>query len=231
MAEENNNKETPKSAASPDQAETNEELFDEYLKPKRFNPRFWVWIVLVVAAILMAFIYKVTVVDTTVAPRDLKDAVELINLDSQWVESEKIDTKDFKGIVLVPQISFQVRNVGKIDLQDVYFLGVFRLLDRAKTLGEGFEMTLKKPLKPGQESERITLTCQFGYRASSKVAFKKNSKEWGTSMVEVFTKTGASQLIFLKNFYISRKIEGLEVDFKLTDKSVEELMTTPPTGK
>jgi hypothetical protein len=109
-------------------------------------------------------------------------------------------------------------------LRNVFFLGEFRLLDRAKTLGEGFQMAFKKPVNPGEKSERIILTCLAGYRASSKMAFKNNIKEWKRAMVEIYIKTGSSKLIFLKTFYITRKIEGLDVDIQLTDKTADELM-------
>lgn len=200
------------------------EFLEEYLKPKRYKPRFWVWVTVVISAIILVIIYKSTVIDTEVNPEALKPSIEMFNLDSQWVVSEEIDTKEFKGIVLVPQISFQVRNIGNVVLRDVYFLGEFRLMDRAGTLGEGFLMAFKKPVNPGQESERIVLTCMAGYRASSKMAFKNNIKEWKRAMVEIYVKTGSSKLIFLKTFYITRKIEGLDVDIQLTDKSAEELM-------
>ncbi len=225
MVDQNEKQENPGSEPSQSTGNGNsEKILEDYLKPKRLQPRFWIWVGLTIVAIIMVLVYKITVVDTTISQEELKSSVELFNLDSQWVEKEKIDTEEFKGIVLVPQFSFHVRNVGKVDLHNIYFLGVFRLMDRAKALGEGFEMTLKKPLKPGQESERIVLTCQFGYRASSKMAFKNNSKEWRTAMVQVFTKTGASKLLLLNTFYISRKIEGLEVDITLTDKSADELI-------
>jgi hypothetical protein len=202
--------------------EYHEDILEEYLKPKRFQPRFWVWVSFCVAAILLIIIYKTTVLDSAIGPEQLKAGLELFNLDSQWVVSEQIDNKEFKGIVLVPQISFQVRNVGKVVLRYVYFLGVFRLVDQAKILGEGFEMALKTPLDPGKVSERIVLTCQFGYRASSRQAFKQNSKEWRRALVETYAKTGASDLISLKTFYISRRIEGLDMDIKLTDMPTGE---------
>lgn len=204
--------------------EGGEEIFEEYLRPKRYKPRFWVWVTLTISAIILVIIYKITVIDTAVNPAELKPAIEMFNLDSQWVILEEIDTKEFKGIVLVPQISFQVRNVGRLVLRDVYFLGEFRLLDRPKTLGEGFQMAFKKPVNPGEESERIVLTSMAGYKASSKMAFKKNINEWKRAMVEIYVKTSSSKLIFLKTFYITRKIEGLDLDIQLTDKSAEELM-------
>jgi hypothetical protein len=217
MSEENEKKETVT-------GEDKEEIFEEYLKPKRYKPRFWVWVTLVISAIILVIVYKITVIDTAINPEELKPSIEIFNLDSQWVVLEEIDTKEFKGIVLVPQISFQVRNIGNVVLRNVYFLGEFRLLDRAKNLGEGSQMAFRKPLNPGETSERIVLTCGAGYRASSKTAFKNNIKEWKRAMVEIYVKTGSSKLIFLKIFYITRKIEGLDVDIKLTDKSAEELM-------
>jgi len=217
MSEENEKKETIT-------GEDKEEFLEEYLKPKRYKPRFWVWVTMVISAIILVIIYKTTVIDTTINPAELKPAIEMFNLDSQWVVLEEINTKEFKGIVLVPQISFQVRNVGKVVLRNVYFLGEFRLMDRAGTLGEGFQMAFKKPVNPGQESERIVLTCMAGYRASSKMAFKNNIKEWKRALVEIYIKTGSSKLIFLKTFYITRKIEGLDIDIQLTDKPAEELI-------
>lgn len=217
MSEENEKKETVT-------GEAEGEFLEEYLKPKRYKPRFWVWVTLVISAIILVIIYKITVIDTAINPEELKPSIEIFNLDSQWVVLEEIDTKEFKGIVLVPQISFQVRNIGKVVLRNVFFLGEFRLLDRAKNLGEGFQMAFKKPVNPGQESERIVLTCSAGYKASSKLAFKNNIKEWKRAMVEIYIKTGSSKLIFFKTFYITRKIEGLDVDIQLTDKSAEELM-------
>lgn len=217
MSEENEKKETVT-------GEGGEEILEEYLKPRRYKPRFWVWVTLTISAIILVIIYKITVIDTAINSAELKPAIEMFNLDSQWVVLEEIDTKEFKGIVLVPRISFQVRNVGNVVLRNVFFLGEFRLLDRPKNLGEGFQMAFKKPVNPGEESKRIVLTCMAGYRASSKMAFKTNIKEWKRAMVEIYIKTGSSKLIFLKTFYITRKIEGLDVDIQLTDKTADELM-------
>ena len=201
-----------------------EPILEDYLKPKRLQPKFWRWVILTIIFVILVYIYKVTVLDPTIDPEELKTSMEIFNINSQWVVSEKIDTPDFKGIVLVPQISFQIRNIGKVNLQYVYFLGVFRLLNRAKPLGEGYRMTLKKPLEPGKESEKIILTSRFGYRASSRQAFNKYSKDWRSAMVQIYVKTGASKLFFFKSFYISRKIEGLEIDIKITDKPVTDIM-------
>jgi hypothetical protein len=197
--------------------EPGEEILEEFLKPRRYRSKFWLGVFLLVTFIILAFVYKSCVIDTTIEPKVLKASMEMFNISSQWVESEKVNSPDFKGIVLVPQISFRVRNIGKVELYYVYFLGVFRLSDSTKVIGEGFNMAFKKTLKPGQESEPIVLTSKFGYNASSKEAFYRNAKDWKTAVVQIFVRSGASNLFPLKSFYISRRIEGLEIDVKITN--------------
>ncbi|MGE5343293.1 MAG: hypothetical protein ACM3SY_17630 [Candidatus Omnitrophota bacterium] len=209
------------------QMESSDDIVGEYLKPKFRTTKFWLWVILFLIFGAMAYIYKATVIDTTIDPKELKASIVFSQIRSQWIESEKIDTPDFKGIVLVPQIAFRIRNIGKTNLQHVYFLGVFRLLENTKTLGEGFGMAFKKPVKPGQESEEVVLTSKFGYRATSKRAFYTNAKDWQSAMVQIFARSGTSNLVALKSFYIDRRIQGLEVDVTIigglkTDKSVSK---------
>jgi hypothetical protein len=201
-----------------------EDILEEYLKPRRFQIKFWRWVILSIAFVILVFVYKTCVLDPTLSPEELVSSMEIFNIDSQWILSEELDTPEFKGIVLVPQISFQVRNIGKAELYYVFFLGVFRLLDRPKALGEGTFVAFKKPLKPGEESERITLNSKFGYRGSSKQAFKKYYKEWRSAMVQIYVRSGTSNLSFLKSFYISRRIEGLDVDVTVTDKQYKDIV-------
>ncbi|NIM12059.1 MAG: hypothetical protein GTO45_08065 [Candidatus Aminicenantes bacterium] len=201
-----------------------EDILEEYLKPKRLQIKFWRWVILAIVFVILVIVYKTWVIDPTLPPEELVASMEIFNIESQWIKSEELDTPDFKGIVLVPQISFQVRNIGKAELYYVYFLGVFRLLDRPKALGEGTFVAFKKPLKPGEESERITLNSKFGYRGSSKQAFKKYYKEWRSAMVQIYVSSGTSRLSFLKSFYISRRIEGLDVDITVTDKQYKDIV-------
>ncbi len=77
-------------------------------------------------------------------------------------------------------------------------------------------MTLRRPLPPAGESDRITLKAGFGYRASSATAFEKNKENWRNALCELFVKSHNSGLISVKTFYISRKIDGqgIEVEIK-----------------
>jgi hypothetical protein len=154
--------------------------------------------------------------DKPLAPEKIKSSIEVFNISSHWVVKKKIEEDDFKGIVLVPEISFRVRNVGDSELSYVFLLGVFRFLDNGKTIGEGFKTVFKEPLKPGKESDKLKLTSELGYRASSAEAFEKNQRDWQSAYVEIFVKFRSSKLVFLKSYYISRKIQGRKnIDVKI----------------
>jgi len=218
MSEKDENKDIP-------QAGQQEQILAEYIIPLYKQPKFWRWIFLGIVAVVMVLIYKVTIIDKTIDPEVLKSSIEIFNIDSKWVVSEEVDTPEFKGIILVPQISFQVRNIGSVKLSYVRFLGIFSLLGKPKDLGDSVYVAFKKPLEPGiVDSQRIILTAKYGYKATSKQAFSKNSKEWRSCAVDVLVSSGTSQLIKLKTYYVSRRIDGIEIDIKMTDKPMEEIV-------
>ncbi len=188
---------------------------DEYFEPKRFGSKFWLSVSLIIITIGFILFYKFGVIDQSITGEELKSSIEFFDINSQWVVKQKIDTDEFKGVILVPQISFRVRNIGSQDLKNVFLLGVFSFLDTGKTIGEGYEMILKDGLPPEGESRRVTLTSGFGYRATSERAFDKNQKDWRTTFVEIFARSRNSKLTFVKSFYISRKIEGLDIEVRL----------------
>lgn len=191
-----------------------EVLFDEYINRSRFGPKFWVGVTMAIAFVISVIVYKTVVLDKIVEPEVLKSSLEIFDIDSQWVVKEEVHEKDFHGIILVPQISFRFRNVGTEKLSYVYVLSVFRLLNRPKALGEDNKMSLRDGLEPGGESERIVLTCGFGYRATSKEAFARNTERWQNASAEIYIRAGSSEMVLFNTYYIIRKIEGLEKEVK-----------------
>jgi hypothetical protein len=192
-----------------------EEILDEYIKPWWQNSKIWLGVAVLVIAAVFAVVYKKTVVNTSITPAELKAAVVLFDISSQWKVTEKVSDEDFQGIILAPEVSFRIRNVSKKDLSYVFLLGVFRFMDTGKVIGEGYRMTLRQGLPPGGESGRVTLNAGFGYRASSAAAFEKHKQDWRNSFCEVFAKSHNSGLTMLKTFYISRKIEGQDVEVEI----------------
>jgi hypothetical protein len=196
----------------------NDVLFDEYVNRSRFGSRFWLSVTLVFCVIVAAVVYKVAVLDKIIPPEVLKASLQVFDIDSQWVVQQEVHEPDFNGIILVPQVSFRFRNIGKIDLSYVSVLGVFRLLNQPRSIGEDNKLIFRDTLKPGGESERIVLTSGFGYRATSKEAFARNSKEWQNATVEIYIKSGSSVYIFFNNFFIIKRIEGLDMGIDINIK-------------
>jgi hypothetical protein len=190
-------------------------LLEDYITKKRFSSKFWVKVTVFLFILLFAYIFKTSVFEDKMNPEVLQSSVEIFDISSHWVVKEEVDEPDFKGIVLVPEISFRIRNIGKIDFQYVLMIGVFRLQNSAKPIGEGYRMLFHDPLAPGSESDRIVITSPFGYRATSKQAFDKNSRNWRSSLVEIYVKLPGFGMLPIKNFYIDRKIEGLNIEIKV----------------
>ena len=197
------------------EVQQNQEILQEYYQSFWRTSKFWLGVVLLFTFLIFVFIYKKTVLDTTMKPGQLKAALEFFEISSQWVVNEQINEDDFSGIILVPEVSFRIRNIGKKDLSYVFLLGVFRFMDNGKFIGEGYQMVLRRALPPNGESAKITLKAGFGYRASSTAAFEKYKKEWRNSFCELFVKSHNSGLTAVKTFYISRKIAGQDVEIEI----------------
>ncbi len=201
--------------APPSDTPQGEEILDEYIKPWWQNSKIWLGVMVLVIAAVFAVVYKKTVLNKAITPAELKAAIQLFDISSQWKVTEKVSDEDFQGIILAPEVSFRLRNVSQRELSYVFLLGVFRFMDSGKTIGEGYRMTLRTPLPPGGESERITLNAGFGYRATSAAAFEKHRQDWRNSFCEVFAKSHNSGLVPLTTFYISRRIEGQDVEVEI----------------
>ncbi len=189
-------------------------LFENVVRPKRFGPKFWLHVTLAVFFIFFVVLYKYAVLDRIVSPDELKESIEIFEMDSKWVFKEEVHEKDFDGIIMVPQLTFRVRNIGKRELSHVYMLSVFRVRNRAKALGEASVIAMRNGLKPGGETEPLVFTSSFGYRTSSKKAFARNSEEWRNSQAEVYAKSGSSSLKLINKFFILHRVEGVEADVK-----------------
>jgi len=192
-----------------------QEIIKEIINPPWKKARFWITTVFFVLLFSYLIYFKFVLVEQGLTAEELKQSAEFFNISSQWIEKGKIDDEDFKGIVMVPQISFQIRNKGKKVMKNIYILGVFRKLYIGKAMGEGFKITMKKSVKPGEMSKLIIIDSSFGYRVTSKENFKKSRNEWGKSLVEIYIKSSRSKLFFIKSFYIRQVIEGMSKEVRM----------------
>jgi len=188
------------------------EYLEEIINPPWKRVRFWITAIFFVVLISYLIYFKVILIDRDLTAEELKSSVEFFNISSQWIEKEKIEDADFKGIVMVPQVSFQIRNTSEKVMKNIYILGVFRKLYVGKAMGEGFKIVMKQGVLPGKASKKIIIDSAFGYRATSKANFKSGSIEWGKTLVELYIKSRRSKMFFIKSFYIRQIIEGMAKD-------------------
>jgi hypothetical protein len=144
-----------------------------------------------------------------------------IQVDSQktyWIDKKVTTGK----AVIVPAISFQIKNVGTNPLHHIIFKGTFLFEESGKMLSEGIKTAIDDPLGPGKISDGITLNAEFGYTASSKAAFIKNMQNWQRIKVKLYAKTKLSGYALLGTYPVSREIEGIRVVYGEEENTTQE---------
>jgi len=191
------------------------ESFEEITNPSWKRFRFWITTAVFLIFIVYLGYFKLVLIDKGLTKEELKSSVEFFNISRKKKKKGKVDDADFKGIIMVPQISFQIRNNGSKVMKNIYILGVFRKLYVGKAMGEGFKIVMKKGVSPGKSSENIIINSAFGYRARNKNNFKQTSAKWGKSLVEIYIKSNRSDIFFIKSFYIRQIIEGMSKEVRI----------------
>ncbi|MEN8152949.1 MAG: hypothetical protein ABFR75_02930 [Acidobacteriota bacterium] len=201
-------------------------IFEEYskdnqgIKNKLKQPSFWTKIVLIFA--LLAFIIlTINVFKGNWSGDELKNSIEIVWIDTNWVE----DNSRLKDMVtrIVPSIKIKIKNVGKRPLHYVDFEGVFEFVSDGKQQTSGFSRTLQEPLNPGNESEKILIKGVNGFTASSMKAFYENTEKWLKIRVKLFVRSKGTQLQRIGEVYpVEQKIEGFRDDIEIK-KSIDGL--------
>jgi hypothetical protein len=197
--------------------ENNNDVFEQYLKPKSSlkerlkQPKFWTILVVVLAGIFLAVQYYLINVKS-LSSQELKDSIEIVWSESKWVNKEVSPY----GVTIVPSFTFKIKNKGPKSMQYVKFIGIFSFEDSGQQFSDGFIITFKKPLEPGETSEEIFLKAFNGYKASSKESFFENREGWKKIKMKLFAGTSARP-VELGIFPISQQIEGID------EKKIEKI--------
>jgi len=142
------------------------------------------------------------------SPEELKSSIELTDIETRW--EKKYYQPWPPKLILVPAISFKVKNTGEESLSYIYFNGIFRFIGEKENIGDNFLVGIHgKPLMPGETSEVITLQSNFGVEGDNVNHFK-NNPEWKTAEVRIFSKSKGSQYVLLDEYTISKKINFKE---------------------
>jgi hypothetical protein len=144
--------------------------------------------------------------------------MEIMDVQTKWV------SKEYRAwppkLVLVPVISFRVKNISDKPLTYVNFNAIFKFKGETKNLGDNFLAAIrKKPVLPGEVSELITLKSNYGVEGKTLDSFK-NNPYWKPVVVQLFARSFGSEFVLLGEWEASR-----DIDFK------EDEPITPPAEK
>lgn len=143
----------------------------------------------------------------TMTPDELKNSIELLDLETKWVS--KYYQPWPPRLILVPQLSFRVKNVGPKALNYINFNAVFNFKGDRENLGDAFLSAIRgKAVAPGETSPVIVLKSNLGVDGKDLENIRENP-EWKPTEVRLFALFRGSQPVLLGVFDVSR-----EIDFK-----------------
>lgn len=140
--------------------------------------------------------------------------LRIVTQNSIWVDRLRSAQKS----IIVPSITFQVKDVGNEPIQDVIFKGEFFFQDNNEKLSEGIAEALTEPLTPGATSDEITLRSELGYEATSKAAFVRNPQNWRHVNVKIYAKQQDFDYVLLGTYPIQQEVEGVKVIYQFQQK-------------
>jgi hypothetical protein len=144
----------------------------------------------------------------SMSPEELKAAIEIVDVQSKWV------AKTYQPwppkLVLVPTISFKIKNTSNKPLNYINFNGIFKFRDDQENLGDNFLAAIRKtPVLPGELSQVITLKSNFGVEGKSLATFKDNF-QWRAVICRLFVQSKGSVHVPMGEFEVSRTIDFKE---------------------
>ena len=163
-------------------------------------------IILTFTAFILTFI--LTGCEKPPSPEKLKSSIEIVEVETKWVK--KYYQPWPPKLILVPAISFRVKNLTEKTIRYVNFSAVFRFSDESKNLGDSFMPALRgKPIPPGEVSDVILMKSNFGVEGKNLSHFKK-SPQWKSVLVKLFAKSKGSQFALLGEWLVSRTTDFKE---------------------
>jgi len=156
----------------------------------------------------------------SISPEELKASLEIVEVSSKWV------AKTYQPwppkLVLVPTITFRVKNISAKPLNYVNFNAIFKFRDDQENLGDNFLAAIRKePVPPGGTSKIITLKSNFGVEGTGLAKFKDNP-QWKPVVCRLFVQSKSPIHVLLGEYEISREIDFKEPEPVGTEKKVEE---------
>jgi hypothetical protein len=149
----------------------------------------------------------------SMSSEELKNSIEVLDYQSVWVS--KYYQPWPPRLILVPQISFRIKNIGSEPLNYVNFNAVYNFKGDPENFGDAFMAAIRgKAVPPGETSPVITLRSNLGVDGKNLAGIRDNPA-WKQAEVRLFASSKGSMPVLLGVFDVSR-----DIDFK-EDESVE----------
>jgi hypothetical protein len=143
----------------------------------------------------------------TMSSEELKSSIEVLDYTSSWVS--KYYQPWPPRLVLVPQISFRIKNIGTKPLTYVNFNAVYQFKGDPENFGDMFLAAIRsKAIPPGGTSDLIVLKSNLGVDGKNLAGIRDNP-EWRPAEVRLFAQSKGSGPVLLGVYDVSR-----DIDFK-----------------
>ena len=170
--------------------------------------RFAFLFVVIILAVILVFILPKAGLWKTITAEDLESSIEILDVDTFW--TDKYYQPWPPRLILIPAISFRVKNTTDIPLKYINFNANFRFMGDFENLGDSFLAAIRNdPVPPGEKSDVVTLKSNYGVEGKSLATFKDNP-HWKTVVVRLFAQSKGSQFLPLGEYEISRRIDFVE---------------------
>jgi len=158
--------------------------------------------------ILTVSLFWTTGCSQGMSEEELAASVELVDIDTRW--EKKYYQPWPPKLILVPAVSFKIKNVGEKPLQYVYCNAIFKMVDENKNLGDNFVAGIAgDAVNPGETSAVISLQSFQGVEGQNLAHFHDNPA-WKTAEVKIFLKSKGSQFVPIGDYKVSRRINFAE---------------------
>jgi len=184
----------------------------------------WLPIIIISIAVLITlyFLNQAGLMKTKSA-EELEKSMEVVGSHTKWVK--KFYQPWPPKLILVPAISFKIKNISNEPIKYVNFNAIFRFRNDFENLGDCFLAAIRaKPVLPGEISEEILLTSNYGVEGKTKASFP-NNPNWKVVVCKLYAASSGSPFIHLGDFTVSKEIdfeEPKEVDIKPTPQKEEK---------
>ena len=143
----------------------------------------------------------------TMSSDELKASIEVQDYASAWVS--KYYQPWPPRLILVPQISFRIKNIGKEPLTYVNFNAVFNFKGDPENFGDAFMAAIRgKAVPPGATSDPIVLRSNLGVDGKNLAGIRDNP-QWKQAQVRLFAISKGSTPVLLGVYDVAR-----DIDFK-----------------